>query len=95
MHSSRSGRRLERGSAVVEFALVLPVLLLLCLALVQVGVLARDQLLLVQAARAGSRQAVVDPVPFGRPRSRPRQGSIRRGWRSRWIEQAASASRSR
>jgi len=55
------GGRLERGSAVVEFALVLPVLLLLCLALVQVGLLARDQLLLVQAARAGSRQAVVDP----------------------------------
>jgi Flp pilus assembly protein TadG len=45
----------------VEFALVLPVLLLLCLALVQIGLLARDQLLLVQAARAGSRQAVVDP----------------------------------
>jgi len=45
----------------VEFALVLPVLLLLCLALVQIGLLARDQLLLVQAARAGTRQAVVDP----------------------------------
>lgn len=45
----------------MEFALVLPILLLLCLALVQVGLLARDQLLLVQAARAGSRQAVVDP----------------------------------
>lgn len=45
----------------MEFALVLPVLLLLCLALVQIGLLARDQLLLVQAARAGSRQAVVDP----------------------------------
>jgi Flp pilus assembly protein TadG len=45
----------------VEFALVLPFLLLLCLALVQIGVLGRDQLLLVQAARAGSRQAVVDP----------------------------------
>jgi Flp pilus assembly protein TadG len=55
------GRRLERGSAVVEFALVLPVLLLLCLALMQIGLLARDQLLVVQAARAGSRQAVVDP----------------------------------
>jgi hypothetical protein len=45
---------------VVEFALLLPILLLLCLALVQIGLLARDQLLLVQAARAGSRQAVVD-----------------------------------
>jgi Flp pilus assembly protein TadG len=61
VRSSGSRRRLERGSAVVEFALVLPVLLLLCLALVQIGVLGRDQLLLVQAARAGSRQSVVDP----------------------------------
>ena len=35
-------RRLERGSAAVEFALLLPILLLLLLALVQVGVLARE-----------------------------------------------------
>jgi len=60
--SNGLGRGRERGSAVVEFALVLPILLLLCLALVQIGLLARDQLLLVQAARAGSRQAAVDPV---------------------------------
>jgi hypothetical protein len=39
----------------------MPVLLLVCLALVQVGVFARDQLLVVQAARAGARQAAVDP----------------------------------
>ncbi|HEX9123749.1 MAG TPA: TadE/TadG family type IV pilus assembly protein [Actinomycetota bacterium] len=50
-----------RGSATVEFALVMPVLLLVCLALVQVGVFARDQLLVVQASRAGARQAAVDP----------------------------------
>lgn len=49
----------ERGSAVVEFALLLPVLLLLLLALAQVGVLARDRLLLVQASRAGAREAAV------------------------------------
>jgi Flp pilus assembly protein TadG len=46
---------------VVEFALVLPMLLLVALALVQVGLLARDELLLVQAARAGARAAAVDP----------------------------------
>ena len=49
----------ERGSAAVEFALVLPILVLLALALVQVGLLVRDQLILVEAARAGARQAVV------------------------------------
>jgi Flp pilus assembly protein TadG len=49
----------ESGSAVVEFALLLPVLLLLLLALVQVGVLASDRLLLAQAARAGAREAAI------------------------------------
>ncbi|MEX2203486.1 MAG: TadE/TadG family type IV pilus assembly protein [Actinomycetota bacterium] len=52
-------QRDESGSAVVEFALLLPVLLLLLLAVVQVGVLASDRLLLAQAARAGAREAAV------------------------------------
>jgi Flp pilus assembly protein TadG len=51
----------QRGSAAVEFALVLPVVLLLLLALVQVAVLARNQLMLTQASRAGAREAAVDP----------------------------------
>ena len=53
------GRDSERGSAVVEFALVLPILLLLLVALVQVGVLASDRLLLAQASRAGAREAAI------------------------------------
>jgi Flp pilus assembly protein TadG len=44
----------------VEFALLLPILLLVLLALVQVGALARDQLVLTQASRAGAREAAVD-----------------------------------
>jgi Flp pilus assembly protein TadG len=44
---------------VVEFALVLPILLLLVLAIVQVGVLGRDRLLLAQASRAGAREAAI------------------------------------
>jgi Flp pilus assembly protein TadG len=43
----------------VEFALVLPLLLIVALALVQVGLLLRDQLVLVEAARAGAREAAV------------------------------------
>jgi Flp pilus assembly protein TadG len=48
-----------RGSAAVEFALVLPLLLVVGLALLQVGLLAKDQLLVQEAARAGARQAAV------------------------------------
>ena len=52
-------RSRERGSAAVEFALLLPILLLLLLAFVQVGVIARDSLVLTQASRAGAREAAV------------------------------------
>ncbi len=45
----------------MEFALLLPIALLLLLAFVQVGVLATDQLLLTQASRAGAREAAVQP----------------------------------
>lgn len=51
--------RRERGSAVVELALLLPVLFLVLLAVVQVGVIARDRLVLEEAARAGARAASV------------------------------------
>ncbi len=54
-------RKDERGSATVEFALVLPLLLVIALGLVQVGLIARDQLLVVQASRAGAREAAVSP----------------------------------
>ena len=53
-------RRSERGSAVIEFALVLPIVLVVLLALVQVAVLARDRLVLTEAARAGARAAAVE-----------------------------------
>lgn len=53
-------RRPQGGSAVVEFALVMPVLLVVTLGLLQVGLLVRDQLIVTQAARAGAREAAVD-----------------------------------
>lgn len=49
----------QRGSATLEFALVLPLVLILTLAVVQVGLLVKDQLIVVEAARAGARQAAV------------------------------------
>lgn len=55
----RKGRE-ERGASTVEFALVLPLLLVVALALVQVGLLVRDRLLVEAAARAGARTAAVE-----------------------------------
>ena len=44
----------------MEFALVLPLLLVVALALVQVGLVVRDRLLVEAAARAGARAAAVE-----------------------------------
>ncbi len=44
-----------RGQAIVEFALVLPVLLLLMLGLVNLGLLINSQIILTQAAWEGAR----------------------------------------
>ena len=53
----RSGR--ERGQAVVELALVLPLMLLLLLGIVQFGSVFRDYIALTDATRVGARQASV------------------------------------
>lgn len=49
----------DRGSAAVELALVLPLALIAALAIVQVGLLSKDALLVAQAAREGAREATV------------------------------------
>jgi Flp pilus assembly protein TadG len=53
------GPRAESGSAAVEFALVLPLVLIVVLGLVQVGLVVRDRLLIETAARAGARSAAL------------------------------------
>lgn len=50
----------SEGQAAVELALAMPLVALLLLALVQLGFLVRDQVLVVHAAREGARQAAVD-----------------------------------
>ena len=60
--SARAG---ERGQAAVELALALPLLAVLLLAVVQLGLVVRDQVLATHAAREGARQAAVDPAPAG------------------------------
>jgi hypothetical protein len=70
----RRGRSGSDGSAAVELALVLPLVLLMALALVQVGLLAKDSLVLLQAAREGAREAAVTP-----DQERVRQAALRGG----------------
>jgi Flp pilus assembly protein TadG len=49
----------DRGQAAVELALVLPVVMVVLLLVVQVGLVLRDQLLVVHAAREAARAASV------------------------------------
>lgn len=51
----------DGGQAAVELALVLPLVFILVLAVVQVGLVVRDQVLVVHAAREAARRAAVDP----------------------------------
>jgi Flp pilus assembly protein TadG len=63
MRTPPDTRRSERGTAAVEFALVLPLVLVVALALVQTGLLVRDRLLVEAAARAGARAAAIQEEP--------------------------------
>lgn len=53
----------DGGQAAVELALVLPLVVLVLLVVVQVVAVARDQVLVVHAAREAAREAAVDPDP--------------------------------
>jgi Flp pilus assembly protein TadG len=53
--------KIERGSAVVEFALVLPLVLVVLLGIVEVAVIARSEIQMIHAAREGAREAAVSP----------------------------------
>lgn len=56
-------RRGERGQATVEAALALPLVVTLLLAVIQVGLVVRAQLLLTHVAREAARAAAVDADP--------------------------------
>jgi hypothetical protein len=58
----------DRGQAAVELALVLPLVAALALALLQVALVVRDQVLVVHAAREAARAAAVSDDP-GAPRA--------------------------
>ena len=64
-------RRDQRGQATAEYALVLlgVAAVALLLAAVQVGLIVRDQVLVVHAAREAAREAAVDPDPAAAKRA--------------------------
>lgn len=64
----RDGRGGERGQATLELVLCLPLIVLLALALLQVAVVARDQVAVTHAAREAVREAAVTPEA-GAPRA--------------------------
>ena len=53
----------DRGQTTIELVLAMPLIALCLLALVQVGLLVRDQVVVVHAAREAVRTASVDPDP--------------------------------
>jgi Flp pilus assembly protein TadG len=55
--------RSQRGSATVELALLVPLILLLLVVVVEVAVIARLQIEVVGAAREGARVAATSPDP--------------------------------
>ncbi|MGQ0743451.1 MAG: TadE family protein [Acidimicrobiales bacterium] len=57
---TRQPTRREAGQAAVELAMVLPLAMILLLALVQAGLVVRDQVLVVHAAREAARVAAVE-----------------------------------
>ncbi|MDP1818817.1 MAG: TadE/TadG family type IV pilus assembly protein [Acidimicrobiales bacterium] len=53
----------DRGQSSVELALLLPVVVLLLLTVLQVGLVARDVVLVTHASREAARAAATDPAP--------------------------------
>ena len=55
----RTRYRNERGQAIVEFALVLPILMAILLGIIQFGIIFNNYITLTDATRAGARKASV------------------------------------
>ncbi len=67
MISSDNIRKREDGQAMVEFAIVIPVLLMLVLGIIQFGILFNHSLTVADAVRAGARQGAVSRTLPGGP----------------------------
>lgn len=75
---SRRMTKEERGQAMVEFAIVVPILLLLVFGIIQFGILFNHYQTLTDAVRVGARQAAVSrplPDPTGAATARVRSAA--------------------
>jgi Flp pilus assembly protein TadG len=78
MNIKRNIKRNEQGQAMVEFAMVLPILITLVFGIIQFGILFNHYLTLTDAVRAGARQAAVSrvlPDPAGSAEARVRSAA--------------------
>jgi len=55
---ARGSLRAQRGTAIVEFALVLPILLMLLFGITEIGLMLYDKTVITSASRAAARQGV-------------------------------------
>jgi Flp pilus assembly protein TadG len=55
-------RRVERGQATVEMAVLLPLVVALLLVVLQAGLLVRDRMVVLHATRSAGRAVIVEPA---------------------------------
>ena len=102
-HDTNFGFRSDNGQAIVEFAIVLPVLVLLVFGIAQFGLAFHNYLAITDAARVGARAAAVkrtsSPCAAANDRDPEHRLGRRSGPRSRAASRASparmSATRSR
>ena len=58
-----SKRKSQRGASVVEFAILLPILLMLFFGIVDFGLLIYDKQVITNASREGARAGIVQRIP--------------------------------
>ena len=97
MSQRRAAITSDRGQASVELALLLPIVVLLLLAVLQVGLVARDVVLVTHASREAARAAALDGAPAAARRAAAAAGRLGEHlvqpplygeWSERWGRQA-------
>jgi Flp pilus assembly protein TadG len=62
--TSKTARRQQRGAALFELALVLPLMTFVAYGVVNFGIALKEKQLIVEAARYGARRAAAEGIPY-------------------------------